>query len=103
MEKYYFAAKSFELHTRMICVKDVFVVFLLLTGFVCLVHISDVIFDANQSREYKCSLFTQEISHVCNGTIICYLPFLELQKNSLKPPEEPAADIMMIFLRQRYT
>ena len=36
--------------------------------------------DANQSREYKCSLFTEEISHVCNGTIICYLPFLELQK-----------------------
>ena len=65
--------------------------------------LSTVSFDANQSREYKCSLFTQEISHVCNGTIICYLPFLELQKNSLKPPEEPAAaDIMMIFLHQIY-
>ena len=42
-----------------------FVVFLLLTGFVCLVHISDVIFDANQSREYKCSLFSSEISRSC--------------------------------------
>ena len=49
----------------MICVEDVFVVFLLLTGFVCLVHISDVIFDANQSREYKCSLFSSEISRSC--------------------------------------
>ena len=42
-----------------------FCCFLLLTGFVCLVHISDVIFDANQSREYKCSLFSSEISRSC--------------------------------------
>ena len=66
MEKYYFAAKSFELHTCMICWLDVGICCVLATYWVCcLVHISDVIFDANQSREYKCSLFSSEISRSC--------------------------------------
>ena len=76
MEKYYFAAKSFELHTCMICVEDVFVVSCYLLGLSAwfIFQMSFLMLIKVVNTNVVC-LVVRSLAHVCIGGIICYFLF----------------------------
>ena len=76
MEKYYFAAKSFELHTCMICWLDVFVVSCYLLGLSAwfIFQMSFLMLIKVVNTNVVC-LVVRSLAHVCIGGIICYFLF----------------------------